>query len=90
MRSCIAAALAVFLLPVAAFADRAAADACATKLSQDGQMLYAEALPKVTPQNDIKAALTAVARPLVMKGTMSRDAARSAAEAAGECMKLAP
>ncbi len=90
MRLSIAAVLAVCLLPAVAYADRDAADACAAKLSNDGQMLYAEALPKVTPQNDIKAALTAVARPLVMKGTMSRDVARTAAEAAGECMKLAP
>ena len=34
------------------------------------------------------ATLTAQARPLVMNGTLSRDAARTAAEAAGECLKL--
>ena len=32
--------------------------------------------------------IAAQARPLVMNGTLSRDAARTAAEAAGECLKL--
>ena len=52
-------------------------------------MLYNQAAPTVSPTNNIKDALTAVARPLVMNGTMSRATARDAAEAAGECMKLA-
>jgi hypothetical protein len=30
----------------------------------------------------------AVARPMVMNGSLSRDAARAAAEAAGQCLKL--
>lgn len=42
----------------------------------------------MTPQTDIKDALTGVARPMVMAGSMSRDTARTAAEAAGECLKL--
>lgn len=72
-----------------AHADQAAANACASKLSKEGQLLYEKAAPTVTPTNDIKEALTEVARPLVMNGTMSRGTARAAAEAAGECMKLA-
>jgi hypothetical protein len=81
--------LGLAMLPAAVHADQAAAAACAAKLSKEGQMLFAQASPNVTPTNDIKAALTAVARPLVMNGTMSRSTARDAAEAAGECMKLA-
>ena len=81
------AALPLLALPVQA--DQAAANACASKLSADGQMLYQKATPLVTPSNDIKEALTEVARPLVMNGTMSRGNARAAAEAAGECMKRA-
>lgn len=77
------------MLPAAVQADQAAADACATKLSKDGQLLYNQAAPTVTRTTNIKDALTAVARPLVMNGTMSRTTARDAAEAAGECMKLA-
>ena len=81
--------LGLAMLPAAAQADQAAAAACAAKLSPEGQMLFNQASPKVTPTNDIKEALTSVARPLVMNGTMSRSTARDAAEAAGECMKLA-
>lgn len=76
------------LLPASGRADQAAASACAAKLSKEGQMLYNQAAPTVSPTNNIKDALTAVARPLVMNGTMSRATARDAAEAAGECMKL--
>jgi hypothetical protein len=65
------------MLAGTAQADQAAASACASKLSKEGQLLYEKASP------------TEVARPLVMNGTMSRGTARAAAEAAGECMKLA-
>ncbi|MDP1840619.1 MAG: hypothetical protein Q8N31_23140 [Reyranella sp.] len=51
-------------------------------------MIYDKAAPTVTAKTDIRDAVTGVARPLVMNGTMSRDAARPAAEAAGECLKL--
>ena len=81
--------LGLAILPVSVQADQAAAAACAAKLSKEGQMLYNQAAPTVSPANSIKDALTATARPLVMNGTMSRTTARDAAEAAGECMKLA-
>lgn len=81
--------LGLAMFPAAVQADQAAATACAVKLSKEGQMLYEKAAPTVSPSNNIKDALTAVARPLVMNGTMSRAVARDAAEAAGECMKLA-
>ena len=81
--------LGLAMLPAAVQADQAAAAACAAKLSKEGQMLYEKAAPTVSPSNNIKDALTSVARPLVMNGTMSRAVARDAAEAAGECMKLA-
>ncbi|MDI1287119.1 MAG: hypothetical protein PSV46_22235 [Reyranella sp.] len=81
--------LGLAMLPAAVQADQAAAAACAAKLSKEGQMLYEKAAPTVSPSNNIKDALTAVARPLVMNGAMSRAVARDAAEAAGECMKLA-
>lgn len=81
--------LGLAILPAAVQANQAAAAACAAKLSKEGQMLYEKAAPTVSPSNNIKDALTAVARPLVMNGTLSRAVARDAAEAAGECMKLA-
>lgn len=80
--------LVLSMLPAAARADQAAAAACSAKLSSDGQLIYTKVAPTMTPKTDIREALTGVARPLVMNGTMSRDAARSAAEAAGECLKL--
>jgi len=84
----LSSAAGLVLLSASAQADQAAAAACAAKLSKEGQMLYNQAAPTVSPTNSIKDALTAVARPLVMNGTMSRSTARDAAEAAGECMKL--
>lgn len=88
MKIVVLAATAVALSSFAALADQASADACAAKLSKDGQMLYGKTAPTMKPDSDIRDALTSVARPLVMNGTMSRSTARAAAEAAGECLKL--
>ena len=88
MKKWIYAAALLGVLPVAAHADQAAANACAAGLSPNGQMLYNKTAPTMKPTSDIKDALTAQARPLVMNGTLTRDAARTAAEAAGECLKL--
>lgn len=79
---------ALVLVPVAANADQASASACAGNLSKDGRLLYDRAAPSVTPSSDIREVLRSVARPLVMNGTLSRDAALAAAEPAGECLKL--
>lgn len=74
------ALLTVLLLPVSTqAADQAAATACSTTLSKDGQLIYAKVAPTVTPKTDLKEAITAAARPLVMNGTMPRDAARHGA-----------
>jgi len=88
MRRILLPLLGLFLLPAVGHADQAAATACSAKLSKDGQLLYGKVAPTMTPQTDIKDALTSVARPMVMGGSMSRDTARTAAEAAGECLKL--
>lgn len=89
MRRILLPLLGLLLLPaVAQAADQAAATACSAQLSKDGQLFYGKVAPTMTPQTDIKDALTGVARPMVMAGSMSRDTARTAAEAAGECLKL--
>ncbi|MGQ3296766.1 hypothetical protein [Reyranella sp.] len=88
MRRILLPLLGLSLLPAAAQADQAAAAACSAQLSKDGQLLYGKVAPTMTPQTNIKDALTSVARPMVMGGSMSRDTARAAAEAAGECLKL--
>lgn len=89
MRPSLLVLLGLLSLPVAVqAADQAAASACAAQLSKDGQLLYGKVAPTMTPQTNIKDALTGVARPMVMGGSMSRDTARTAAEAAGECLKF--
>lgn len=80
--------LLVLALPASAFADQAGATACAAGLSADGKLIYAKTAPEVTPTTDLKEAVTAVARSMVMGGQMSREVARPAAEAAGECLKM--
>lgn len=74
-------------LPAIAQADdRAAASACSAKLSTDGRTIYDKVAPTVTARTDLKEAIAEVARPMVMHGTLTRDAARHAGEAAGECL----
>jgi hypothetical protein len=80
-------ALIVFT-PMAAQADQAAATACSGGLSPEAKTIYGKVAPSVTPTTDIKEALTAAVRPMVMNGSMKRDVARNAAEEAGECLKL--
>lgn len=74
--------------PTFAQADQAAATACSGGLSPEAKTIYAKVAPSITPTTDIKEALTATVRPLVMNGTMKREAARTAAEEAGECLKF--
>ena len=82
------ALLLVLAGPLPALADQAAASACAAGLSADGKLIYDRTAPTVTPATDLREAVIAVARPMVMEGKMTREAARPAAEAAGECLKL--
>lgn len=69
-----------------ALADRGAADRCAASLPVAGKTLYDRALPAVVVGGAIPDALRSVARGLVMAGSMTRDTARPAAEAAGACL----
>lgn len=69
-------------------ADRLAADACASKLGADPKQIYDLVAPSVTPSSVIKDIIVEKVRPLVMAGKISRDAARTAAVGAGDCLKL--
>jgi len=69
-----------------AWADRPAADRCAGALPAASKTLYDGAVSAVVRGTAVADALRAVARPLVMNGSMTRDAARAAAEAAGACL----
>ncbi|HWB50321.1 MAG TPA: hypothetical protein VG651_14520 [Stellaceae bacterium] len=83
------AAFALLFAASTAHADRAAADACARKLSPQSKTIYDKSLSGVLSGQKPVDAVTAVARSMVMGGSMSRDTARPAAEAAGGCLRLA-
>ena len=78
-----AAAAVAFASP--SFADRAAADACASKLPSDAKLIYTASIGSVTPSSNLPDLIRAKARDLVIGGKLSRDAA----QAAGPCLKQA-
>ena len=92
-RFIVAIALPLAVLPLAVVpiavhaADQAAAQACSANLSKDAAGIYAKVAPTVTPKTDLREALTSVVRPMVMNGSLSRDAGRAAAEQAGACLE---
>jgi hypothetical protein len=79
---------ALFVAAPAAQADPAAAEACAAKLSQDGQAIFNATLPSLGPGVDLRETVTAHTRSLAMAGTIARDPARSNAMAAASCLRL--
>ena len=72
----------------AAFADKAAADACAAGLDAEGKAIYGASLGGIG-SGDLTAVLTTTTKRLVKAGTVSRGTARSAASAAGRCLAMA-
>lgn len=79
------AALALAGAPAAA--DEAAATACAAGLPAPARAIYDAALPAARAGGDLKGAVTAAAKSLVMGGKLARSEARANAEAAGACLK---
>ncbi len=77
------------LSAVPSYADKASANACAGKLSPEAKQIYAATIGDIAPGVDLKEAVHGRTKGLVMGGKLSRDQARPAAEAAGECLKLA-
>lgn len=83
-------ALAMLALSAApAFAGAAEAKSCATNLDANGQAIFNAALPQVGPSVDLKGVVTATTKSLVSSGQVPMSSARSAAMAAGQCLKLA-
>lgn len=78
----------LLVFPTMVRADQASALACSVSLSSDAKLIYEKTAPTVKPATNIKDALSAVVRPMVMNGSMTQAVARPAAEAAGECLKL--
>ncbi|MDQ0510682.1 hypothetical protein [Ancylobacter amanitiformis] len=73
----------------AAYANRAAGDACAAALPADAQAIYAAAVGQVVAGADPRTVVMDVVKPMVMSGQISRSAARDNAEAAAPCLKQA-
>jgi hypothetical protein len=70
-----------------ALADRSAADACAAGLSGDSKAIYSAAIGQVQPGADNKAIVKGIVENMVSAGQLSMLSARSAAQAAGACLK---
>jgi len=85
--SAVVGVLAVSAVP--SLANRATADKCAAGLSPDSKLIYAATIGSVAPGVDLKEVVTSKTRSLVMSGKVGRAGARTAAEAAGGCLKQA-
>jgi len=83
-------AIALLALSAApAFAGTAEAESCAAGLDANGKLIFSTALPQVNPSADLKGVVTATTKSLVSSGQVPMSAARPAAMAAGQCLKLA-
>lgn len=89
MRLTIAALGLLALSAAPALAGQAEAQSCAAGLDANGTQIFNAALPQVAPGADLKGVVTDVTKSLVKSGQVPRGDARSAAMAAGECLKLA-
>jgi hypothetical protein len=85
----VAAAGILAFTAVPSFANRAAADKCAARLSSDAKLVYTATVSSVKPGADLKDIVRSKTRGLVMAGQLNRGKARNAAMAAGNCLKLA-
>jgi|tagenome__1003787_1003787.scaffolds.fasta_scaffold16964889_2 hypothetical protein len=83
----LAAILATF--PLSALADEASMQACAKSLSPAARMIYEASAASLPPSSALRDVVAAQTRKLVMAGRIERAAARPAAEAAGNCLKMA-
>ncbi|MCB4768510.1 hypothetical protein LGR54_07835 [Ancylobacter sp. Lp-2] len=71
-----------------ALADKAAADSCAAGLNADGKAIYVASLPGISSGGDVRDVVTDKTRSLAMGGKIDRGAARTNAEAAGQCLAM--
>ena len=71
-----------------AVADTQAADACAAKLSGPQKEIYAAVVAGHPTKDTARGMVVSEVEKLVKAGTLSSLDARSAGEAAGDCLKL--
>jgi hypothetical protein len=81
--------IAVALAGVAtmAWADAAAGDACAAKLTADGKLVYAAVVAANPTLQNLRETVEHQARELVFAGKIARAEGRDNAVAAGECVR---
>jgi hypothetical protein len=72
-----------------ALAGQAEAQSCAAGLDANAKLIFNAALPQVAPGADLRGVVTDTTKSLVKAGQVPRGEARPAAEAAGQCLKLA-
>lgn len=79
--------LVLTLISSPALADRKSADACAARLPEDAGAIYKSAVGQVGPDVDNKSIVRGIAENMISAGKLSMISARSAAQAAGQCLK---
>jgi hypothetical protein len=84
-----ALALALLLAATPALArDVKAANACAAKLTPEGKAMFEATAPEVKPDSDLRELMRSKVIPLVMFGSLTREAAEANGPAAGACAAL--
>jgi hypothetical protein len=88
MKIALLLAVAVLAATPALARDEKAAAACAAKLTPEGKEMYNATAPDVKPDSDLRELMRSKAIPLVMFGTLTREAAQANGPAAGACAAL--
>jgi hypothetical protein len=85
------AGISVLCLVVAhgAHADRTSASVCAASLQPHARLVFDFVSARPQPELTLRALLTARVRELIFSDKLMMDAARPAAEAASECLRIA-
>lgn len=81
------AALAGMAAPALARDEKAAA-ACADKLTPEGRAMFDSVAKEVKPDTDLRSLMREKAIPMVMFGSLTREAAQANGPAAGACAVL--
>ena len=72
----------------AAASANSAAETCAKGLTADSRLIYDATVQNMKGPDSLRDTVTQQTKAMVMAGKLSRDNARPAAEAAGNCLKL--
>lgn len=87
MKYALLIALALTAAPAVARDEKKAA-ACAAKLTPEGKEMYNATAPEVKPDSDLRELMRSKVIPLVMFGSLTREAAEANGPAAGACAAL--